>query len=105
MDERLSLVMLIGATRRSRTARPGGDRRILWAPAFLPAASPTINAGALVTTDRVRGVDSAEKLDEILGSPRVYSGSRSRLPNTNDASDAGAAVGLRVGPCGQAAAP
>jgi hypothetical protein len=45
-------------------------------PVFLPATSPTINAGALVATDRARGVNSAEKLDQMLGSPRVYSGSR-----------------------------
>jgi glutaminase len=36
--------------------------------------NPMVNAGALVTSDLVRGADSAEKLERILGSLRHYAG-------------------------------
>lgn len=36
--------------------------------------NPMVNAGALVTTDLVRGKDSAEKLERILGVLRCYAG-------------------------------
>jgi glutaminase len=39
--------------------------------------NPMVNAGALVTSDLVRGADSAEKLERILGSLREYAGSDS----------------------------
>jgi glutaminase len=36
--------------------------------------NPMVNAGALVTTDCVRGTDPAEKLDNLLGVLRCYTG-------------------------------
>jgi glutaminase len=39
--------------------------------------NPMVNAGALVTTDLVRGKDSAEKFERILGTLRSYAGNRS----------------------------
>ena len=36
-----------------------------------------VNAGALVTTDLVRGKDPAEKFERILGTLRIYAGNRS----------------------------
>jgi glutaminase len=39
--------------------------------------NPMVNAGALVTTDLVRGKDSAEKFERILGMLRCYAGNRS----------------------------
>ena len=39
--------------------------------------NPMVNAGALVTTDLVRGRDSAEKFERILGTLRSYAGNRS----------------------------
>src|SRR5215211_7690412 len=39
--------------------------------------NPMVNAGALVTTDLVRGKDSAEKLERILGALRAYAGNPS----------------------------
>jgi glutaminase len=39
--------------------------------------NPMVNAGALVTSDLVRGADSAEKLERILGSLRHYAGNDS----------------------------
>ena len=38
--------------------------------------NPMVNAGALVTTDLVRGQDSAEKFDRILGVLRNYAGNQ-----------------------------
>jgi len=39
--------------------------------------NPMVNAGALVTTDLVRGKDSAEKFERILGTLRSYAGNQS----------------------------
>jgi glutaminase len=39
--------------------------------------NPMVNAGALVTTDLVRGKDSAEKFERILGLLRTYAGNQS----------------------------
>jgi glutaminase len=39
--------------------------------------NPMVNAGALVTTDLVRGKDSAEKFERILGMLRSYAGNQS----------------------------
>jgi len=39
--------------------------------------NPMVNAGALVTTDLVRGGDSAEKLERLLAVMRVYAGNDS----------------------------
>jgi glutaminase len=39
--------------------------------------NPMVNAGALVTSDLVRGADSAEKLERLLGSLRHYAGNDS----------------------------
>ena len=39
--------------------------------------NPMVNAGALVTTDLVRGKDSAEKFERILGTLRTYAGNQS----------------------------
>ena len=39
--------------------------------------NPMVNAGALVTTDLVRGRDTAEKFERILGTLRSYAGNRS----------------------------
>ena len=39
--------------------------------------NPMVNAGALVTTELVRGKDSAEKFERILGVLRSYAGNRS----------------------------
>jgi glutaminase len=39
--------------------------------------NPMVNAGALVTTDLVRGKDSAEKFERILGTLRSYAGNES----------------------------
>jgi glutaminase len=39
--------------------------------------NPMVNAGALVTTDLVRGRDSAEKFERILGILRIYAGNQS----------------------------
>jgi glutaminase len=39
--------------------------------------NPMVNAGALVTTDLVRGKDPAEKFERILGMLRSYAGNRS----------------------------
>lgn len=39
--------------------------------------NPMVNAGALVTTDLVRGKDSAEKFERILGTLRIYAGNKS----------------------------
>ena len=39
--------------------------------------NPMVNAGALVTTDLVRGKDSAEKFERILGALRIYAGNPS----------------------------
>jgi glutaminase len=39
--------------------------------------NPMVNAGALVATDLVRGKDSAEKFERILGTLRSYAGNQS----------------------------
>jgi glutaminase len=39
--------------------------------------NPMVNAGALVTTDLVRGKNSAEKIERILGTLRTYAGNQS----------------------------
>src|ERR671912_650829 len=39
--------------------------------------NPMVNAGALVTTDLVRGKDSAEKFERVLGTLRSYAGTQS----------------------------
>jgi glutaminase len=39
--------------------------------------NPMVNAGALVTTDLVRGKDSSEKVERILGTLRIYAGNQS----------------------------
>ena len=39
--------------------------------------NPMVNAGALVTTDLVRGKNSAEKFERILGTLRTYAGNQS----------------------------
>ena len=39
--------------------------------------NPMVNAGALVTTDLVRGKDSAEKFERILSMLRIYAGNQS----------------------------
>ncbi len=39
--------------------------------------NPMVNAGALVTTDLVRGKNSAEKIERILGTLRSYAGNQS----------------------------
>src|SRR5918997_1116845 len=39
--------------------------------------NPMVNAGALVTTDLVRGRDPAEKFERILASLRIYAGNES----------------------------
>jgi glutaminase len=39
--------------------------------------NPMVNAGALVTTDLVRGKDSTEKFERILGTLRIYAGNQS----------------------------
>jgi glutaminase len=39
--------------------------------------NPMVNAGALVTTDLVRGKDAAEKFERILGTLRSYAGNQS----------------------------
>jgi glutaminase len=38
--------------------------------------NPMVNAGALVTTDLVRGKDYAEKVERILGTLRIYAGNQ-----------------------------
>ena len=40
--------------------------------------NPMVNAGALVTTDLVRGKDPAEKFDRILGTLRTYGSQAAR---------------------------
>src|SRR5918999_3405450 len=39
--------------------------------------NPMVNAGALVTTDLVRGKDPAEKFERLLGTLRIYAGNHS----------------------------
>jgi glutaminase len=43
--------------------------------------NPMVNAGALVTTDLVRGKDPAEKFERILNTLRIYAGNESLAVN------------------------